>query len=428
VTRLVELATRRTFRSLRVRNYRLFFFGQLVSVSGTWMQQIAQDWLVLRLSGRALPVGIATALQFLPTLLFGFWTGLAADRLDKRRLLVGAQIAMGGLALVLGVLTVTGAVRVWMVYVLAFLLGCAMTVDMPARQAFVVEMVGPDKVVNAVSLNSAMFNSARVVGPAFAGVLISAFGIAPAFFVNAVSFLAVIAALLAMDPSRLHRGAPAPRSPGQVRAGISYVWATPVLRSTLLLVAIVGTLTLNSRVVLPLLARFTFDGDASLYGTLASVMAVGSVVGALGVARRGRPTRRLLLGAATAFGVSATLAAVAPSVGTELVALCLLGGTSIAFLATANSTLQLNSSSAMRGRVMALYGLLFLGTTPLGSLLVGWLAERYGPRSGLVLAGVGALVAVAVAAVADALHRRTAETAETAEGEPSAAPSPGAAA
>jgi len=427
LTRLAELATRRTFRSLRVRNYRLFFFGQLVSVSGTWMQQVAQDWLVLRLSGRALPVGIATALQFLPVLLFGFWAGLAADRLDKRRVLVAAQSAMGALALVLGLLILTGTVRLWMVYVLAFLLGCGMTVDMPARQAFVVEMVGPDNLVNAVSLNSAMFNSARVVGPAAAGVLISALGLAPAFFLNGVSYLAVIAALLAMDPARLQRGSPAPRRPGQVRDGIRYVWATPVLRSTLLLVAVVGTLSLNSRVVLPLLARFTYNGGANLYGTLASVMAVGSVVGALGVARRARPTRRLLLGAATAFGVSASLAAVAPSVGTELVALCLLGGTSIAFLSTANSTLQLSSSAPMRGRVMALYGLLFLGTTPLGSLLVGWLAERYGPRSGLVLAGAGALVAVAVAALSDLLHSRRA-TPDVPAGQPAIAPSPGEAA
>src|SRR6266545_555230 len=317
------------------------------------MQQVAQDWLVLRLSGRALPVGIATALQFLPVLLFGFWAGLAADRLDKRRLLVAAQSAMGALALVLGLLILTGTVRLWMVYVLA--------------------------------------------------------------------------ALLAMDPARLQRGSPAPRRPGQVRDGIRYVWATPVLRSTLLLVAVVGTLSLNSRVVLPLLARFTYNGGANLYGTLASVMAVGSVVGALGVARRARPTRRLLLGAATAFGVSASLAAVAPSVGTELVALCLLGGTSIAFLSTANSTLQLSSSARMRGRVMALYGLLFLGTTPLGSLLVGWLAERYGPRSGLVLAGAGALVAVAVAALSDLLHSRRA-TPDVPAGQPAIAPSPGEAA
>jgi MFS family permease len=410
LTRLAELATRRTFRSLRVRNYRLFFFGQLVSVSGTWMQQVAQDWLVLRLTDRALPVGIATALQFAPILLFGFWSGLAADRLDKRRLLIGAQIAMAALALALGVLTATGAVRLWMVYVLAFLLGCATAVDMPARQAFVVEMVGPDKLVNAVSLNSAMFNSARVVGPAAAGVLIATLDIAPAFFLNSVSYIAVIAALLAMDTSRLHRAEPAPRSPGQVRDGLRYVWATPVLRSTLLLVAVVGTLSLNARVVLPLMARFTFEGGATTYGTLASVMAVGSVVGALGTARRARPTRALLLGAATAFGLTALAAAAAPTLGVELIALVLLGATSIAFLATANSTLQLSSSAHMRGRVMALYGLVFLGSTPIGSLVVGWLAEQFGPRSGLVLAGVGALAAAAVAGSAD-LRRRVAANA-----------------
>ncbi|HTE67926.1 MAG TPA: MFS transporter, partial [Actinomycetes bacterium] len=223
-----------------MRNYRLFFFGHLVSSTGTWMQQVGQDWLVLRLTNAALPVGITLALQFAPMLAFGAWAGVIADRLDKRRLLVATQAAMAALALVLGVLTATGAVRLWMVYALALLLGCATAFDLPARQAFVTEMVGPDRVANAVGLNSASFNSARVIGPAAAGVLIAVVGIAPAFFLNAISYLAMIGGLRAMDPARLHRLAPVERARGQIRAGVRYVWATPSLRSTILLVAVVG--------------------------------------------------------------------------------------------------------------------------------------------------------------------------------------------
>jgi MFS family permease len=396
---LAEAATRRTFRSLRVRNYRLFFFGQLVSVSGTWMQQVAQDWLVLRLTNEPLPLGITTALQFTPILALGAWAGVVADRLDKRRLLLATQAAMAALALVLGILTATGAVRLWMVYLLALLLGFATAFDMPTRQAFVSEMVGPGQVVNAIGLNSAVFNSARVIGPAAAGVVIATVGIATAFLVNAVSYLAVIGGLLAMDPARLHRRPPVQRASGQIRAGLRYVWTTPVLRSTIALVAVVGTLGLNFRVALPLLARFTFGGDATVYGALASIMAAGSVVGALAAARRSRPSAALLLGSVAVFGVLSVAAAAAPTLALEMVVLAPLGLASIAFLATANSTVQLGSSPELRGRVMALYGLVFLGSTPLGGLLAGWMADRFGPRSIMLLAGVSSLVAAGVAAV-----------------------------
>jgi MFS family permease len=396
---LAEAATRRTFRSLRVRNYRLFFFGQLVSVSGTWMQQVAQDWLVLRLTNEPLPLGITTALQFTPILALGAWAGVVADRLDKRRLLLATQAAMAALALVLGVLTATGAIRLWMVYLLALLLGFATAFDMPTRQAFVSEMVGPGQVVNAIGLNSAVFNSARVIGPAAAGVVIATVGIATAFLVNAVSYLAVIGGLLAMDPARLHRLPPVERASGQIRAGLRYVWTTPVLRSTIALVAVVGTLGLNFRVALPLLARFTFGGDATVYGALASIMAAGSVVGALAAARRSRPSPALLLGSVAVFGVLSVAAAAAPTLALEMVVLAPLGLASIAFLATANSTVQLGSSPELRGRVMALYGLVFLGSTPLGGLLAGWMADRFGPRSIMLLAGVSSLVAAGVAAV-----------------------------
>jgi MFS family permease len=396
---LAEAATRRTFRSLRVRNYRLFFFGQLVSVSGTWMQQVAQDWLVLRLTNEPLPLGITTALQFTPILALGAWAGVVADRLDKRRLLLATQAAMAALALVLGILTATGAIRLWMVYLLALLLGFATAFDMPTRQAFVSEMVGPGQVVNAIGLNSAVFNSARVIGPAAAGVVIATVGIATAFLVNAVSYLAVIGGLLAMDPARLHRRPPVQRASGQIRAGLRYVWTTPVLRSTIALVAVVGTLGLNFRVALPLLARFTFGGDATVYGALASIMAAGSVVGALAAARRSRPSPALLLGSVAVFGVLSGAAAAAPTLALEMVVLAPLGLASIAFLATANSTVQLGSSPELRGRVMALYGLVFLGSTPLGGLLAGWMADRFGPRSIMLLAGVSSLVAAGVAAV-----------------------------
>ena len=397
---LAELATRRTFRSLRVRNYRLFFFGQLVSASGTWMQQLAQDWLVLRLTSRALPLGITTALQFAPVLAFGAWGGVVADRVDKRRLLLVTQGTMGSLALVLGVLTATGHTRLWMIYLLALLLGCATAFDLPTRQSFVSEMVGADQVVNAVGLNSAVFNTARVIGPALAGVLIAAVGLAPAFFINAASYLAVIGGLLLMDPARLYRRPGVERTSGQVRAGLRYVLATPALRSTLALVAVIGTLGLNYRIVLPLLARFTFHGGPGSYGLLASLMAGGSVVGALAAARREQPTRLLLLGSAAGFGLLSLLGAAAPTLAVEAVVLVPLGVTSISFLTAANTTLQLGSAAAMRGRVMSLYGLVFLGSTPFGGLLVGWLAGQFGPRAGLLLSGVSSLAATAVAAFA----------------------------
>ena len=383
-----------------MRNFRLFLFGHLVSSTGTWMQQVGQDWLVLRLTDAPLPLGITLALQFAPMLAFGAWAGVVADRLDKRRLLLATQTSMALLALVLGALTATGTVRLWMVYALALLLGVATAFDMPARQAFVSEMVGPDRVANAVGLNSAGFNTARVVGPAVAGVLIAVAGIAPAFFLNAVSYLAMIGGLLAMDPDRLYRRDAVERGRGQIRAGVRYVWANPVLRSTIVLVAVVGTLGLNYRVALPLLARFAFDGGPGAYGALAAIRAAGSVAGALTVARRGRPTRALLVGSVAAFGLLSFAAALAPTIVVEAAFLFPIGAASLAFVATANSTVQLASSHEMRGRVMSLFGLVLLGSGPPSGLLSGWMAGQFGPRSILVLSGVSCVLAAAVAALA----------------------------
>jgi MFS family permease len=383
-----------------VRNFRLFFFGHLVSSTGTWMQQVGQDWLVLRLTDAPLPLGVTLALQFAPILVLGGWAGLVADRVDKRRLLLATQTAMAALALVLGALTATGAVRLWMVYALALLLGVATAFDMPARQSFVSEMVGPDRVANAVGLNSASFNTARVIGPAAAGLLIAVVGIAPAFFLNAVSYLALIGGLLAMDTQRLWRRPAVARGKGQIREGVRYVWATPVLRSTIVLVAVVGMLGLNYRVAVPLLARFAFDGGPGAYGALAAVMAAGSVTGALAVARRGHPTRRLLVGSVAAFGLLSFAAAAAPSMLVEAAVLFPIGAASLAFVATANSTVQLASSQEMRGRVMSLFGLVLLGTGLPSGLLSGWMAGQFGPRSILLLSGVSCALAAAVAALA----------------------------
>lgn len=407
-------AARRTFRSLRVRNYRLFVGGQLVSVSGTWMQQVAQNWLVLNLTGSGLALGVTVALQFLPMLVLGMWGGVVADRFDKRNVLIAAQAVAAVLALSLWGLVVSGVVALWMVLVLAFLLGLVQVVDMPTRQAFVTEMVGPDEVPNAVGLNSAMFNAGRLLGPAAAGVVISAGGVAPAFLVNAGTYLVVIAALRAMRPAELHRdlpvaGRPRGRQPGQIREGLGHVWRTPELRSPLLLVAVVGTFGFNFNVVLPVLARYALDGGARLYGALTGAMALGSLLGALYAASRTRPTRRLLVGAAIAFGLLTLVAASAPTPLTMAVALTAVGAAVMVFLATANATLQLNSAPAMRGRVMAVYGLVFLGSTPLGGPLLGFVSEQWGARSGLALGGAVSLAVGLAARWLPGLRRRRRE-------------------
>jgi MFS family permease len=385
-----------TFDSLHVRNYRLFFIGQVVSVSGSWIQRVAQAWLVLHLSGSGLALGVVTGLQFLPVLLAGAWGGLIADRVEKRRLLLWTQAGMGLLALALGVLTISGSVQLWMVYLLALGLGGVTALDNPARQAFVMEMVGRERVMNAVSLNSAVFTAARVVGPAVAGLLINAVGTGWCFLINALSFGAVLGALALMRRRELLPVAPPSRGPGQVRAGLRYAWSRLDLRVPLLLMAVVGTLALNFSVVLPLLATQTFHGNAGTYGLLFSTFGAGSLVGALIAAGRTEPSRRLLLLSLLAFGALMLAAAAAPSLLVEIAVLIPLGVAAIAFQATGNSMLQVHSDPALRGRVMALYGVVFLGTTPIGAPIVGWVSEQFGPRAGLALGGAAILVALLV--------------------------------
>ncbi len=386
-------AIRHSFNSLEVPNYRRYFTGQLISLSGTWMQTVAAVWVILTLTGSGVAVGLTTALQFLPMLLIGAWGGLLADRFPKRRLLMTTQALMAIPAVGLFAVTATGVVAPWMVYLAVFAMGAVNAVDNPTRQSFVIEMVGPDRVVNAVSLNSVIVQAARIVGPAFAGILIATVGVVPCFALNALTFVAMILALWRMDPARLQAAPPARHEPGAIRAGLRYVLRTPELLVPLALMALVGTLGFNFQVVLPLLAKFSFQSGAMTYAALVSAMAVGSIVGALVNGHRGRTGPRLIAGGALAFGVSALLAAAMPTLAFEVPMLMLLGAAAVTFAATINSTLQLAVSPEMRGRVMALYSVVFLGSTPIGGPLTGWLAQSYDPRIALLLAGISGLTA-----------------------------------
>lgn len=387
------VALARTFDSLRVRNYRLFFAGQVVSWTGTWVQWVAQGWLVLELTHSGLGLGVVTALQWLPVLVFGAWAGVIADRFDKRRLLIATNVAAGALSLALGLLTISGVVTLWMIIVVALLLGLVTAVDNPTRQTFTLEMVGRDRLTNAVSLNTATFTTARVVGPAVAGLLITAVGIGECFLVNAASVVPVTLALMSMDRRELRPAEPVARERGQVRAGFRYVASVPVLRTLLMMMAIIGTLQYNFQVILPVLAKETFGGDAKTLGLLGAAMGIGMFTGSLTNAAFGRSERRLLLGAALALGLLTLTTAVAPTLWLAALVMVPLGAASMAFLATMNSTLQLTSSDAMRGRVMALYFVLFLGSTPIGAPIVGWVSESFSPRAALALGGVATLAA-----------------------------------
>jgi MFS family permease len=390
---------RRSFDSLSVPNYRRYFAGQIVSLSGNWMQTVAALWLVLSLTGSGVAVGITTALQFLPMLLFGAWGGLLADRFPKRRLLIVTQALMALPALALFAVAVAGAATPWMVYLAVLAMGAVNAVDNPTRQSFPIEMVGADRLVNAVSLNNVIVQSARIVGPAIAGLLIAGLGVEACFALNALSFGAMILALWRMDPAQLRAAPCATRERGAIRAGLRYVRATPELAVPLALMALVGTLGFNFHVILPLLARFSFDGGAGAYTAFVSAMGVGSVAGALVTGARGRTGPRLIAGAALAFGAFSLLAALAPALIIEVAALTLLGAAAVTFAATVNSSLQLAVAPHMRGRVMALYSVVFLGSTPIGGPLAGWLSQAYDPRVALLLAAVSGICAAWAARV-----------------------------
>jgi MFS family permease len=378
--------------SLRHRNYRLFFFGQLVSVMGTWMQTVAQSFLVLELTHSGTDLGLVTAARFLPILVLGPAGGLFADRHNKVRILYVTQALSGVLAGIFAILTGTHVIQMWLVYLLALSLGFVGVFDNPARQSFISEMVPPDDLANAVTLNSVSINLARVFGAALGGVLTATLGLALCFTGNAISFVAVLASLAAMNVALLYPARPVRREPGQIRQGLRYVRERPELLIPLLMIALVGTLAWEFQVTLPLMASKVFGGGAGSYGVMASVMGVGAVVGGLISAARSRPRARSLCVAAIGWGIAITAAAVAPTLPLELAALVFVGYGSITFNSYAKTTLQLAADPAMRGRVMALWALAWLGSTPIGGPLVGWIAQEFGARWSLAVGGIPTLV------------------------------------
>ncbi|MBK1785402.1 MFS transporter [Prauserella cavernicola] len=391
------------FASLRVPNYRLFFSGQVISNIGTWVQRIAQDWLVFSLSGNnPVALGIAVALQFTPTLLLSLWAGVLADRVDKRKLLITIQSGTLIQAVVLGVLDVSGVVLLWHVYVLCFAFGCLSAIEVPTRQSFVAEMVGKGQVANAVALNSSIFNMARIIGPAIAGFAIVAIGTGWLFIANAGSTLAVIAALALMKPDRLFRGPAVVRGKGQLREGLRYVRGRSDLMALMALVFFISTFGITFFISLAVVAGNVFGTEADGYGLLSTMLAVGTFTGALASARRGSrraPSLRVLLLSAFALGAIEFCTAFMPTYLAFGIALVPLGFATITFLNTANALVQTSVSPQMRGRVMGLYVLVLMGGNPVGGPLTGWLAETFGGRSPFYLGGAVAMLAVVVAGV-----------------------------
>jgi MFS family permease len=383
--------------SLHQRNYRLFFFGQLISVAGTWMQTVAQSFLVLGLTHSGTQLGLTTAARFLPMFLFGPLGGLFADRMDKRRVLLVTQTLSGLLAAAFAVLIATNSIQMWIIYLLAIALGFVNVFDNPARQSFISEMVSAQDLPNAVTLNSVSVNMARIFGAALGGVIAAALGLALCFACNALSFVAVLVSLVAMRKSDLFPAKRVTRQKRQVRDGLSYVRSTPELIIPLTMIAVVGTLAWEFPVTLPLMARNIFHGGAAAYGVMASVMGVGAVIGGLVSAARPRPRTRALCLAAIGWGIAILAASAAPSLPLELVTMLFVGYGSITFNSFAKTTLQLAATPAMRGRVMALWAVAWLGSTPIGGPIVGWIAQTAGARWSLVVGGLATVLCGAAA-------------------------------
>lgn len=395
---------RTAFRSLKLRNFRLYFLGQSVSAPGTWMQLVAEGWLVLQLTGSGVALGVVGSLQFGPLLIGGAWGGVLADRLDKRKVVLVTQAIKAGLAGLLGLLVVTGLINIWMVYAVALAGGIVEVLDNTARRSFVMELAGRDHVANAVSLTGALWTVSRITGPALGGLIISVAGVGPCFLINSVSYAGVLIALYRIRPSELFNSERVARGPGQVREGVAYVLREPTLRLPLILMAVAGTLAYNFRVVIPLFATDVFERGPGVFGLLFSTMSLGSLAGALYTASRHKVHERFTAAAAMVMGLMIVLTAVAPTLVLVMVGLVAIGASSASFSATTQATLQLRSDPRFRGRVMALYSVVFLGTTPLGSPLVGWMAERLGVRVAFALCG--AVTGLAAAGVLLALSRR----------------------
>lgn len=392
---------RRSVASLQIPNFRRFFSGQVVSVSGSWMQVVAEAWLVLSLTSSGVALGVSTALQFLPILLLGAWGGVLADRFPKRRLLVVTQTLMIIPALLLFALTVTGVVTLWMVYALVLMRGLVTAIDNPTRQSFISEMVGPASIVNAVSLNSVLVQTARIAGPAAAALVIATSSVATCFLLNALSFGAMILALSRMDPGELFDVPAGSRARGQIREALTVVRADRALWVPLAVMGVVSMLAYNFQTVLPLLAKYTFHSGASTYALLMGTMGAGAIVGALVNGARGRTSPELICGSAIVFGGALGLAAIAPTLDLVLAALVVVGASSVTFTSAVNAQLQLAAPPAFRGRVMALYGVVFLGSTPVGAPLLGFVCEHFGARVGMGI-GAGAATLAGVAALAGA--------------------------
>lgn len=392
------------FSSLRIHNYRLYFGGQALSLVGTWMQATAQAWLVLTLSGSSAVLGVIVALQAAPILVLGPYAGVVADRVDRRKLMIALQSVMGLLAAVLAVLTLGGWVQVWHVGVLAVLLGLNNAFENPARQAFIHQIVGESLIRNAVTLNSVMVNAARAVGPAVAGVMLAAVGAGWCFAVNAASFVAVVVSLIAMRTADIAHEKPIKRGKGQLREGLRYVSGKPLLWVPLAMMALVGTLAYEFQVSLPAAARDSFGGGPQAFGFMTAAMGVGAVVGGLLVAARGTTGLRTLTIAAAGFGVTIAVTAAVPHLWMAIVALFFVGWLSVSFMSTGNATLQLNSEPHMRGRVMALWSVAFMGSTPIGGPIIGWISEVADPRTGLAVGAAACFVAAVIGVVA---QRRT---------------------
>jgi MFS family permease len=400
-----------TFSSLANRNYRLYFFGQMVSISGTWMQNVAMSFLVLQLTNSGTELGLATAARFVPIFLLGPWGGLVVDRVDPRRLLMVTQVLSGVLALIFGLLTGAHVIQMWMVYTIALGLGCVNVFDNPARQTLIGELVPRSLMQNAVALNSVMVNIARVFGAAVGGLVASALGLALCFDLNAASFAAVVASLLLIRAAQMYPAERQAREPGQVRAGLSYVRTKTELLVPLIMVAVVGGLAWEFPISLPLLARDNFHGGAGLYGAMTAMMAGGSVIGGLVTASRKEVSRRALAVASIGWGAAITVAALAPNLPVEFAALLFVGYGSVSFNALAKTSLQLSTAPIMRGRVMALWGVAWQGSTPVGGPIIGWVGAEFGARESLIVGGVPTiLVGLIALPLLAGVDRRRAES------------------
>jgi MFS family permease len=390
-------AMRTTFVALEVRNFRLFFSGQMLSVVGSWMQMIAQTWLVLELTGNGAMLGVTLAMQWLPLLVIGAWAGVLSERSDKRKLMLVCETSAGLLALVLGLLVVTDVVEFWMVLVIAALLGVTQAIEQPARQTIVHELVGPERLTNGLSLTMMATNFGRIVGPAIAGVVIAAWGVSFCFLINALTYVPAVVSLLLISASGLHRTPPVRRAKGQFVEGLRYARSTPALWVPLAVMLAVGTLTYEFQVTLPLLASTSLGVDAAGYGLMQTALGVGAIFGAMWSARRSVPTNRVVTGSAMVFGTVVLCLSLAPTYAVALMVIPLQGATNLVFSTLINSSVQLSAAPEMRSRVMALFTMAWVGTTPIGAPLVGWIAQAWSPRWALALGGSTAIVAGALA-------------------------------